>query len=78
MCDLGASINVMPLSVYLSLDAGPLKQTGVTLQLADRSIVYPKGVLEDVLVQVGRLIFPVDFFVQACAFAAFASRPAFF
>ncbi|XP_043809770.1 uncharacterized protein LOC122723081 [Manihot esculenta] len=49
--------------VYLSLDASPLKQTGVTLQLADRSIVYPKGVLEDVLVQVGRLIFPADFFV---------------
>ncbi|XP_043812712.1 uncharacterized protein LOC122723680 [Manihot esculenta] len=63
MCDLGASINVMPLSVYLSLDAGPLKQTGITLQLADRSIVYPKGVLEDVLVQVGKLIFPADFFV---------------
>ncbi|XP_043805290.1 uncharacterized protein LOC122721280 [Manihot esculenta] len=50
ICDLGASINVMPLSVYLSLDAGPLKQTGITLQLADRSIVYSKGVLEDVLV----------------------------
>ncbi|XP_043808707.1 uncharacterized protein LOC122722298 [Manihot esculenta] len=44
-------------------DKGPLKQSGVTLQLADRSIVYPKGVLEDVLVQVGRLIFPADFFV---------------
>ncbi|XP_043812729.1 uncharacterized protein LOC122723696 [Manihot esculenta] len=41
----------------------PLKQTGVTLQLADRSIVYPKGLLEDVFVQVGKLIFPADFFV---------------
>ncbi|XP_043813667.1 uncharacterized protein LOC122723840 [Manihot esculenta] len=40
-----------------------LKQSGVTLQLADRSIVYPKGVLEDILVQVGKLIFPADFFV---------------
>ncbi|XP_043811524.1 uncharacterized protein LOC122723443 [Manihot esculenta] len=63
ICDLGASINVMPLSIYLSLDAGPLKQIGVTLQLTDRSIVYPKGVLEDVLVQVEKLIFPADFFV---------------
>ncbi|XP_021596649.1 uncharacterized protein LOC110603255 [Manihot esculenta] len=63
MCDLGASINAMPLSVYLSLDAGPLKQKGITLQLVDRSIVYPKGVLEDILVQVGKLIFPADFFV---------------
>ncbi|XP_043815329.1 uncharacterized protein LOC122724437 [Manihot esculenta] len=50
MYDLEAFINVMPLSSYLSLDAGPLKQTGITLQLANRSIVYPKGVLEDVLV----------------------------
>ncbi|XP_043813412.1 uncharacterized protein LOC122723819 [Manihot esculenta] len=41
----------------------PLKQTGVTLQFADRSIVYPKGVLKDVLVQVEKLIFPADFFV---------------
>ncbi|XP_043811081.1 uncharacterized protein LOC122723329 [Manihot esculenta] len=63
MCDLGASINVMPLSVYLSLDAGPLKQTGITLQLVDRSIVYPKGVLEDVLIQVEKLIFLADLFV---------------
>ena len=63
MCDLGASINVMPLSIYSSLNAGPLKETGVVIQLADRSIVYPEGVLEDVLVQVNGLIFPADFFV---------------
>ncbi|XP_043808348.1 probable sucrose-phosphate synthase 1 [Manihot esculenta] len=42
---------------------GPLKQTEVTLQLADRSIIYPKGVLEDVLVQVEKLIFLIDFFI---------------
>ena len=63
MCDLGASINVMPLSIYSYLNAGPLKETGVVIQLADRSIVYPEGVLEDVLVQVNGLIFPTDFFV---------------
>ena len=63
MCDLGASINIMPLSIYSSLNAGPLKETGVVIQLADRSIVYPEGVLEDVLVQVNGLIFPADFFV---------------
>ncbi|KAJ8758653.1 hypothetical protein K2173_000374 [Erythroxylum novogranatense] len=63
MCDLGASINVMPLSIYSSLNAGPLKENGVIIQLADRSIVYPKGVLEDVLVQVNGLIFPADFFI---------------
>ncbi|KAK8612674.1 hypothetical protein V6N13_092785 [Hibiscus sabdariffa] len=63
MCDLGASINVMPLSVYKTLSADPLKETRVTVQLADRSIVYPEGVLENVLVQVNKLIFPADFYV---------------
>ncbi|KAL0438807.1 UNVERIFIED_CONTAM: hypothetical protein Slati_2363700 [Sesamum latifolium] len=63
MCDLGASINVMSLAIYESLNIGPLKETGVVLQFVDRSIVYPEGVLEDVLVQVNELIFPTDFYV---------------
>ncbi|KAM1157128.1 hypothetical protein ACFX2B_027542 [Malus domestica] len=42
---------------------GELKNDGVIIQLADRSNAYPKGVLEDVLVQVGNLIFPADFYV---------------
>ncbi|CAA0810467.1 Unknown protein, partial [Striga hermonthica] len=61
MLDLGASINVMPMSIYASLNVGPLKETGVIIQLADRSNVYPEGVLEDVLVQVNELVFPADF-----------------
>ncbi|XP_052888000.1 uncharacterized protein LOC108484919, partial [Gossypium arboreum] len=63
MCDLGASINVMPYSIYESLNAGFLTKTGVTIQLADRSIVHPEGVFEDVLVKVNGLIFPGDFYV---------------
>ncbi|KAK4411844.1 Retrovirus-related Pol polyprotein from transposon.6 [Sesamum angolense] len=63
MCDLGASINVMPLSIFESLHVGPLKETGVVIQLADRSVVYPEGVLEDILVQVNELVFPADFYV---------------
>ncbi|KAG8649366.1 hypothetical protein MANES_08G079611v8 [Manihot esculenta] len=63
MCDLGASINVMPLSIYKSLNACALKDTRVVIQLADRSVVYPIGVLEDVLVQVDELVFPADFYV---------------
>ncbi|PIN01467.1 DNA-directed DNA polymerase [Handroanthus impetiginosus] len=63
MCDLGASINIMPLSIYSSLNVGPLKETRIIIQLADRSVVYPEGVLEDVLVQVNELIFPADFYV---------------
>nr|XP_028962161.1 uncharacterized protein LOC114826255 [Malus domestica] len=63
LCDLGASINMMPYSVYESLNLGDLKETKVVIQLADCSNRYPKGLLEDVLVQVNELIFPADFFV---------------
>ncbi|RDY08755.1 hypothetical protein CR513_06985, partial [Mucuna pruriens] len=64
MLDLGASINVMPASIYRSLNFGDLEPTGMTIQLAKRSIVQPLGVLEDVLVQVSELISPTDFYVQ--------------
>ena len=63
MLDLGSSINVMPFSMYFSLNLGVLKQTGIVIQLADGSNAYPKGVLEDVLVQVNGLIFLADFYV---------------
>ncbi|XP_062155157.1 uncharacterized protein LOC133863203 [Alnus glutinosa] len=63
MADLGASINVMLYSIYTSLKLGPLLKTGVVIQLADRSIAYPKGVVEDVLVQINDLVFPADFYV---------------
>ncbi|KAM1063890.1 hypothetical protein ACFX2A_028598 [Malus domestica] len=63
MLDLGASINVMPYSIYASMNLGELKNDGVIIQLADHSNAYPKGVLEDVLVQVNHLIFPANFYV---------------
>jgi hypothetical protein len=63
MADLGASINVMPYSIYASLKLGPLLKIGIVIQLADRSIAYPKGVVEDVLVQINDLVFPADFYV---------------
>ncbi|KAK4381558.1 hypothetical protein Sango_2957300 [Sesamum angolense] len=47
----------------LSLHVGPLKETGVVIQLADQSVVYSDGVLEDVLVKVNELVFPTDFYV---------------
>jgi len=50
MLDLGASINVMPLLVFTSLHLGPLKTTGMVIQLANRSTINPEGVLEYVLV----------------------------
>ncbi|XP_061353436.1 uncharacterized protein LOC133298194 [Gastrolobium bilobum] len=63
LCDLGASINLMPLSVYKSLGIEELKPTAVSLQLADRSVRTPNGIIEDVLVKVDKFIFPADFVV---------------
>ncbi|XP_071928201.1 uncharacterized protein [Coffea arabica] len=63
MLDLGASINVMPKSIYASLKLGPLKETGIIVQLADRTNAYPDGLVEDVLVKVNDLVFPADFYV---------------
>ncbi|XP_021624616.1 uncharacterized protein LOC110623899 [Manihot esculenta] len=61
MCDLGTSINVMPLSTYNSLNASPLKKTGLILQLVDRSVVHPECVLEDILVEVSEIVFLLIF-----------------
>ncbi|XP_042387631.1 uncharacterized protein LOC121979712 [Zingiber officinale] len=63
MLDLGASINVMPKSVFQSLRIGPLQPTGVVIQLANRSQAHLAGVIEDVLVKVRELIFPADFYI---------------
>ncbi|XP_022897634.1 uncharacterized protein LOC111411325 [Olea europaea var. sylvestris] len=63
LCDLGASINLMPLSIFEKLGMGEAKATTVSLQLADRSIKYPRGVVEDVLVRVDKFIFPTDFII---------------
>ncbi|XP_061356628.1 uncharacterized protein LOC133301054 [Gastrolobium bilobum] len=63
LCDLGASINLMPLTVCRALGINTLKDTNLILHLADRSIKRPEGVVEDVLVKVDKLIFPVDFFI---------------
>ncbi|XP_071916159.1 uncharacterized protein [Coffea arabica] len=63
MLDLGVSINVMPKSIYASLKLGPLKETGIIIQLADRTNAYPDGLVEDVLVKVNDLVFSADFYV---------------
>ncbi|CAM8944085.1 unnamed protein product [Rhodiola kirilowii] len=63
MLDLGASINVLPYSIYSSLRIGPLEPAGLTIQLADWSCKQPEGKIEDVLVQVGELVFLADFYV---------------
>nr|XP_009617255.1 uncharacterized protein LOC104109611 [Nicotiana tomentosiformis] len=63
LCDLGASINLMPLSVFRQLGLGEPRPTTVILQLADHSLAHSEGMIEDVLVQVGSFIFPVDFII---------------
>ncbi|XP_062085537.1 uncharacterized protein LOC133791635 [Humulus lupulus] len=60
LCDLGASINLMPLSVFKRLGLGEAKPT---LQLADQSLAHPRRIIKDVLVKVDKFISPADFIV---------------
>ncbi|XP_028785464.1 uncharacterized protein LOC114741374 [Neltuma alba] len=66
LCDLGASVNLMPVAVFNRLNLGETRPTIVTLLFADRSISHPKGVIENVLVKVDKFIFPADFIVLDC------------
>jgi hypothetical protein len=63
LLDLGASVSLLSYSVYQSLNLGELKPTSVTLLLADRSVNVHRGIVEDVLVQVDKFIYHVDFIV---------------
>ncbi|GJY80096.1 reverse transcriptase domain-containing protein [Tanacetum coccineum] len=63
LADLGASINLMPLSVWKKLSLPELTPTCMTLELADRSITKPIGIAEDVYLKVGKFKFPADFVV---------------
>ncbi|CAN6680231.1 unnamed protein product [Malus baccata var. baccata] len=61
LIDLGASVNLMPYSVFKRLGEGELKPTSNIIQLADRSITYPRRIIEDVIVKVDKLYLPADF-----------------
>ncbi|GJX04693.1 reverse transcriptase domain-containing protein, partial [Tanacetum coccineum] len=63
LADLGASINLMPFSVWKKLSLPELTPTRMTLELAKRSVAYPVGVAEDVFVKVGKFHFPANFVV---------------
>ena len=63
LLDLGASVNLLPYFVYEQLGLGELKPTSITLSLADRSVKIPRGIIEDVLVQIEKLYYPMDFVV---------------
>ncbi|XP_074266631.1 uncharacterized protein LOC141589907 [Silene latifolia] len=64
LCDLGASVSLMPLSLFKKLQFEDLKPSRISLQLADRSVKYPLGVIEDVPLMVGKLVIPCDFYVM--------------
>ncbi|GKB20340.1 RNA-directed DNA polymerase [Tanacetum coccineum] len=61
--DLGASVSVMPFSTYSNLGLGDLAHTRLTIELADKIIKHPRGIAENVLVRIGKLIFPIDFVI---------------
>ncbi|XP_070035127.1 uncharacterized protein [Nicotiana tomentosiformis] len=65
LCDSGASINLMPLSVFRKLDGelGVIKSIPVSLQLDEKTTILPKGIIEDILVRVDKFVFPVNFIV---------------
>ncbi|XP_058002322.1 uncharacterized protein LOC131179484 [Hevea brasiliensis] len=61
--DLGASVSLMPLSIYQKLNVGELKPTTISLQLVDRSIKYPVGILENIPIKVRKFFILVDFVI---------------
>ncbi|GKD74973.1 hypothetical protein Tco_1333255 [Tanacetum coccineum] len=61
--DLGASVSVMPFSTYLNLGLCELAHTKLTVELADITVKHPKGITENVLVGIGKFIFPIDFII---------------
>ena len=61
--DLGASVNLLSLTVHQRLGLGELKPAKIILQLADRSTRIPRGVVDDVLIKVREFIFPANFVV---------------
>ncbi|XP_017972866.1 PREDICTED: uncharacterized protein LOC108661346 [Theobroma cacao] len=63
LCDLGASVLIMSLSIVEKIGLDEIQPTTVSLQLSDRKIKYPMEIIEDVLVKVGHLYIPMDFVV---------------
>ncbi|XP_024178805.1 uncharacterized protein LOC112184801 [Rosa chinensis] len=74
LMDLGASVNLMPYSLYLKLKLGDLQPTSISLQFADRSVKRPKGIVEDVLVKVDKFILPADFVILETEPDAYSSE----
>ncbi|XP_021974641.1 uncharacterized protein LOC110869460 [Helianthus annuus] len=63
LADLGASIKLMPYKLFAKLDVGEPSPTRMSIQLADCSIKYPRGFVENMLVKIDKFVFPVDFVI---------------
>nr|GEU36699.1 hypothetical protein [Tanacetum cinerariifolium] len=63
LADLGASVSVIPLSTYLNLGLGKLAHIKLTVELADKTVKYPKEIIENVLVCIGKFVFLIDFII---------------
>jgi len=63
LCDLGLTMSLMPLSMCKKLELGETRTTTISLQLADHSVKYSMGILEDVQIKVGDLYVPLDFVI---------------
>ncbi|XP_050875820.1 uncharacterized protein LOC127079486 [Lathyrus oleraceus] len=63
LIDLGASVSLMPLSIYKKLGIGVVQDTRMTLQFADYSVKKPYGIVDDVMVKIDKFVFPVDFVI---------------
>ncbi|XP_070019717.1 uncharacterized protein [Nicotiana sylvestris] len=66
LCDLGASIHLMPYSVFKTLGIGQPRATSMRLQMADRTMKMPLGIIDDVLVRVDKFILTTDFVILEC------------
>ncbi|XP_039036971.1 uncharacterized protein LOC120174067 [Hibiscus syriacus] len=66
LCDLGANINLIPLSIFRKFRSGEARPTMVTLQLANLYTVHPSGIVEKMLVRVDKFIIPKDFIILDC------------
>ena len=63
LCDVGASINLMPYSVYKKLGLQEPQPTNISIQFADTTLTYPWWIVEDLLVKVGKFHFLVEFMI---------------
>ncbi|GJY66204.1 Myb/SANT-like domain-containing protein [Tanacetum coccineum] len=63
LVDLGESMSIMPFSTYTNLGLGILSHTRLTIELADKTIKQPRGIAKNVLVRIGKFIFPIHFII---------------